>query len=303
MRLLDFGLAQFDGADTLTAVGDVPGTLAYIAPERLAGDDASPESDVWSVGVLLWETLSGRHPFWGVPIQEVAGAIEAGAPPLATRAHGLPDGWSQPWMPRSPSTPPAGRRAADLAAELRNALRATDRPAAKARETQRTSPRSHPRGATPAASSPSRSQSSRRCSARRCCRSGHLCSSSRSSPLPGSRRWLDPRAGLAVALAAPVFPIGNVAASAAMLYGALAIGWLLLTWRDARHGLLFVAGPLLAAVGLLPLVPLVVQPARGGLRRAAHGAVAVFSAALLAGLAGEPLPVAGERAARSESGR
>ena len=78
IRLLDFGLAQFDGADTLTAVGDVPGTLAYIAPERLDGSEATPQSDVWSVGVLLWETLSERHPFWGVPIQEVARAIQAG---------------------------------------------------------------------------------------------------------------------------------------------------------------------------------------------------------------------------------
>jgi hypothetical protein len=110
----------------------------------------------------------------------------------------------------------------------------------------------------------------------------------------GIAAWLDPRAGLAVALAAPVFPIGNVATSAAVLYAALAIGWLLLTWRDARHGLLFVSGPLLAAVGLLPLVPLVVQRASGWVRRAAHGAIAVLSAALLAGLAGDDLPVAGE---------
>ncbi len=41
VRVLDFGLAQFDEADTLTAVGDVPGTLAYIAPERLAGKEAT----------------------------------------------------------------------------------------------------------------------------------------------------------------------------------------------------------------------------------------------------------------------
>ena len=85
VRLLDFGLAQFDGADTLTAVGDVPGTLAYIAPERLAGDEAAPASDVWAVGVLLWEALAGRHPFWGMPLQEVARAIERGAPPLGRR--------------------------------------------------------------------------------------------------------------------------------------------------------------------------------------------------------------------------
>ena len=44
IRLLDFGLAQFDEADTLTAVGDVPGTLAYIAPERLGGGEATPRA-------------------------------------------------------------------------------------------------------------------------------------------------------------------------------------------------------------------------------------------------------------------
>ena len=88
-----------------------------------------------------------------------------------------------------------------------------------------------------------------------------------------------------------MFPIGNVAASAAILYGAFALAWIVLNWRDARHGLLFVAGPLLATVGLLPLVPLVLQRAQGTARRAAHGALAVLSAALLAGLAGESLPV------------
>src|SRR4029450_3589504 len=62
VRVLDFGLAQFDEADTLTAVGDAPGTLAYISPERLAGEEASERSDVWAVGVILWESLAGSHP-------------------------------------------------------------------------------------------------------------------------------------------------------------------------------------------------------------------------------------------------
>src|SRR6266513_792709 len=45
-RLLDFGLAQIPEAETLTAVGDVPGTLAYIAPERLGGETATAAADV-----------------------------------------------------------------------------------------------------------------------------------------------------------------------------------------------------------------------------------------------------------------
>src|SRR5262245_35787003 len=138
VRLLDFGLAQFDGADTLTAVGDVPGTLAYIAPERLEGDDATPESDVWSVGVLLWEVLTERHPFWGVPIQQVARAIQAGAPPLASERRGLPRRLSGAVDAALAIDPSARPSASDLSAELRNALRtAQARPGRKTPETEK----------------------------------------------------------------------------------------------------------------------------------------------------------------------
>ena len=108
--------------------------------------------------------------------------------------------------------------------------------------------------------------------------------------------WFDPRLGMAAALATPVFPLGNVSASAATLYGVFAVGWVVLNWRDARHGLLFVSGPLLAGIGLLPLVPLVLQRAQGTVRRGAQGALAVLSAVLLAGVAGHRLPVADEPA-------
>ena len=295
-RLLDFGLAQFDGADTLTAVGDVPGTLAYIAPERLAGEDATAESDVWSVGVLLWEALSERHPFWGVPLQEVAVAIRSGAPPLGTERRDLPrrllaavDGA----LSRDPARRP---RASALAAELRNALRkAPRRDATEPRVRPKTDPRPLPRlGARvlPVGLA-------------------MVAAALGATLLPfwppvlvaaivvgaGLGAWIDPRIGLAAALAAPLFPLGNQADGAAVLYGALAVGWLLLAWRDARSGLLFVSGPLLAPLGLLALVPLVVLPARGAVRRAAQGGVAVLSAALLAGMAGKELPLTSEAAA------
>jgi eukaryotic-like serine/threonine-protein kinase len=89
-KLLDFGLARMAEAETLTAQGDVPGTLAYIAPERLAGDDATFAADVWAIGVMLWEALSGRHPFWHTSMLDTARAIESGAPSLEELRPDLP---------------------------------------------------------------------------------------------------------------------------------------------------------------------------------------------------------------------
>ncbi|HKP17106.1 MAG TPA: serine/threonine-protein kinase, partial [Gaiellaceae bacterium] len=83
VRLLDFGLALVTEEETLTAAGDVPGTLAYISPERLAGRPAGPATDVWATGVLLWEALAGRHPFGSGPFMEIAKRIGRGAPSLA----------------------------------------------------------------------------------------------------------------------------------------------------------------------------------------------------------------------------
>src|SRR5207247_2216089 len=90
VRLLDFGLARVAQADTLTAAGDVPGTLAYIAPERLHGEPASPAGDVWSVGALLHAALVGRPPFWRQSLAETADAIARGALPLDELRPDLP---------------------------------------------------------------------------------------------------------------------------------------------------------------------------------------------------------------------
>lgn len=290
VRLLDFGLAQFDGADTLTAVGDVPGTLAYIAPERLAGAEATPESDVWSVGVLLWEALAGEHPFWGVPLQEVARAIAAGAPPLARARPDLPRRLLAAVDAALAPDPAARPRASELAAELRAALKPPKRRHVHAPGRVSTAPAAGARllgaRALPALLAA-------------------LTAGLGATLLPfwppplvaalvagaAAAAWRDPRLGLALALAAPVFPFGNVAAGAAVLYGAFALAWLALCWREPRTGLLFLAGPLLAPAGLLALVPLAVQPVRSAARRAAQAALAVLSAALVAGIAGDEPPL------------
>jgi hypothetical protein len=297
-RLLDFGLAQFDGADTLTAAGDVPGTLAYIAPERLAGDEATPESDVWAVGVVLWEALAGRHPFWGVPLQEVARAINAGAPPLATVRRGLPRRLLASVDGALALDPSARPRASALAADLRSAVRASpsrEQPARRARRIDEAS------GKAPAQARLLLGRAAPAALASVAAAVGVTLIPFWPSLLvaaivlsAGVAAWLNPRVGLGIALAAPIFPFGNYAASAALLYGAFAFVWLALCWRDARWGLLYLCGPLLSPLGLLALVPLAVQPARGPVRRGAQAVLAVLAAALVAGVSGGDAPLAGE---------
>jgi len=296
VRLLDFGLAQFDGADTLTAAGDVPGTLAYIAPERLAGADATPESDVWAVGVLLWEALAGRHPFWGLPLQEVARAIETGAPPLAAERRDLPrrlvaavDAALDPDPARRP-------RASALAADLRSVLKTGGE----------RSPRQ--RSSTVALEPAARGLALVQRIVPVALAATTAIVAATLLPfwppvlavllvaLAAAAAWKDPRLGLVVALATPVFPLGNLAQGAAVLYAVLATAWLALVWRDARNGLLFVVGPLLSPLGLLALVPLAVQPASGPARRALQAATAILAAAVVSGMSRGVLPITGSEA-------
>ncbi|GGJ19990.1 serine/threonine-protein kinase [Streptomyces brasiliensis] len=61
--LTDFGIAQVAGATTLTETGSFVGSPEYTAPERMAGAATGPESDLWSLGVLLCAVLSGESPF------------------------------------------------------------------------------------------------------------------------------------------------------------------------------------------------------------------------------------------------
>jgi len=282
VRVLDFGLAQFDEAETLTAVGDVPGTLAYISPERLCGEEACAASDVWGVGVLLWEALAGKHPFWGIPLSQMAGTIEAGAPPLQPERPDLPKrllaavGHA---LARDPAMRPP---AAALAQELRAAL-AGGRRSAKVENLavpRSLVPRLAPAAAVGLAAGVGAAMLP-------FYPSGAAAGIAGAAALATLR---SPRAGLALALAAPVFPLGNVALGLALVYGSVALVWLALCWRDARFGLVFLAGPLLAAVGLLALVPLAVVGSRGAGRRAAQALAAVAAAAVAAGIRGTNLP-------------
>lgn len=63
VKLLDFGVARFTNDSTLTQIGSMVGSPSYMAPELLTGGKAAPASDIWALGVLLFEMLSNRLPF------------------------------------------------------------------------------------------------------------------------------------------------------------------------------------------------------------------------------------------------
>jgi serine/threonine-protein kinase len=62
-KIADFGIARVQGLDTLTDAGTVLGTASYISPEQVRGEPATPASDIYSFGVVLYRMLAGRLPF------------------------------------------------------------------------------------------------------------------------------------------------------------------------------------------------------------------------------------------------
>jgi Protein kinase domain len=292
IRILDFGLALIREEETLTAVGDIPGTLAYISPERLTGQTAGPAADVWAVGVLLWEGLAGRHPFWGGTLLETARCIQSGAPSLAAERSDLPRQLVA-LVDRALATDPSRRPpAARLAAELR-AVSAGDRRRSRQPSVPRLALRTPPARLVPAAPAV-------------------LFAAWTATALPfypagwwlglaflaGVSATLSARAGLAFALAVPILPLGNYALGLALVYAALAAVWLAVSWREPRAGLFCVLGPLLGPISALGLLPLAAQAVRSPARRAAQVAGAVLAAAAVASLARlDELQVRGEAGA------
>lgn len=121
VKILDFGIARL-GSLHMTATGALMGTPDYMAPEQIRGDEIDRRTDLWAVGAVIYQLLSGTKPFEGRPLAKLLSAIaQLPHEPLQVRAPAVPKSVSD-LVDRLLSKPRDGRPA--TAGIVRDELRA-----------------------------------------------------------------------------------------------------------------------------------------------------------------------------------
>ncbi len=72
VKLADFGIARATDQSSITQVGSVLGTAAYLSPEQARGDEAGPRADLYSLGVVTYQLITGRLPYEASSLSELA---------------------------------------------------------------------------------------------------------------------------------------------------------------------------------------------------------------------------------------
>jgi serine/threonine-protein kinase len=96
VKLADFGIARATDQSSITQVGSVLGTAAYLAPEQARGEEAGPRADIYSLGVVAYQLMSGRLPYEAASLSELALRQQREAPmPLDQLNDRVPHGLAQ----------------------------------------------------------------------------------------------------------------------------------------------------------------------------------------------------------------
>jgi tetratricopeptide (TPR) repeat protein/predicted Ser/Thr protein kinase len=131
VKIMDFGLAKLKGTTKLTKAGTTMGTLPYMSPEQAGGKDVDGRSDIFSLGVMLYEIVAGRLPFRGDNEAAIIRSIVTREPePLARYRAGVSEGL-QHIITKALAKDPAERyqHADELLADLKHEMRITERAA------------------------------------------------------------------------------------------------------------------------------------------------------------------------------
>ena len=82
VKLADFGIAKATEQSSITQVGSVLGTAAYLAPEQARGEEAGPRADLYALGVVAYQLISGRLPYEATSLTELALKQQQEEPPM-----------------------------------------------------------------------------------------------------------------------------------------------------------------------------------------------------------------------------
>lgn len=126
VKITDFGIAYAIGSSPVTRTGTVPGTPAYLAPERASGAAATAASDLYSLGVVAWECLTGTQPFSGTPLDVAMAHAQQEVPPLPPTVPPAVAGLVAELTAKDPAARPAdAAMVAERAGQLSSGLTAT----------------------------------------------------------------------------------------------------------------------------------------------------------------------------------
>jgi eukaryotic-like serine/threonine-protein kinase len=125
VKITDFGIAHAAGSAPVTRQGTLIGTPAYLAPERVAGEPATPASDLYSLGILAHECLTGTRPYAGTSTEIALAHGQRALPPLPDHVPPAVAAFVADLTARDPADrPSSGRLASVRAARLRDDLMA-----------------------------------------------------------------------------------------------------------------------------------------------------------------------------------
>jgi serine/threonine-protein kinase len=138
VKVTDFGIARAASDHTLTETGMVIGTAHYLAPEQVSGEPATPSSDLYAVGAILYETLAGQRPFEAeTPIAVAMKRLAEEPPPVRSLRPDVPEPVANV-IERSMSRAPSERYAS--AEAMREALESSFAAALPATAPQKVAP-------------------------------------------------------------------------------------------------------------------------------------------------------------------